>query len=232
MKLNIGNSIFTGLNDKNGLMICGYEWGFSEEDQKLVESGEEIFYDKDAETIFSNKSPTHGARAFTWRYDNRIVKWFSLWGHPLSREELGGDFEKCIIQTNWCNTDGHKINENYYQKLTAPEQLENFIFHIQSFEPRLIFFMGSKMINILQNTKVLEKFSEVMGAPEERVSIVQKPFLGRRFKIGFQKFEKCNIISMPHPSSSRGLNDEYISLFTDEISSLILDLKKRKGINS
>ena len=231
MELNIGNSVFPGLNDKNGLMICGYEWGFSEADQKLVESGEEIFYDKDAVTIFSNKSPAHGDRAFAWRYDNRIVKWFSLWGHPISRTALGGDFEKCIMQTNWCNTDGHKISENYFQKLTNPEQLENFIYHIQYFEPSLIFFMGSEMIHILQNPIVLERFSQVMGTPEEQPIIVQKPFSGRRFKIGFQSFKKCNVISMPHPSSSRGLNDDYISLFTDEIASLILDLKRRKGIH-
>jgi hypothetical protein len=25
--LNLANSIFAGFNDKNGLMICGYEWG-------------------------------------------------------------------------------------------------------------------------------------------------------------------------------------------------------------
>ncbi len=231
MELNIGNSIFHGFNDKNGLMICGYEWGFSEEDQKLVESGEDIFYEKDAVTIFSNKSPAHGKRAFAWRYDRRIVKWFELWGHRLSREALGGDFEKCIIQTNWCNTDGHKITDNYFQKLTNPEQLDNFISHLKAFEPSLIFFMGSEMINILQSPKVLERFSDVMGPPMAKPDIVQKPFSGRRFKIGFQQFEKCNVISMPHPSSSRGLKDDYISLFTDEIASLIFDMKIRKGIN-
>ena len=137
MELNIGNSIFPGLNDKQGLMICGNEWGFSEEDQRMVSSGNEIFYDKDAVTIFPNKSPAHGERAFSWRYDNRIIKWFSLWGHPLSREALGGDFEKCLIQTNWCNTEGHKINENYYHKLTNAEQLENFISHTKALEPSL-----------------------------------------------------------------------------------------------
>ena len=26
-KLNLGNAIYKGFNDKNGLMICGYEWG-------------------------------------------------------------------------------------------------------------------------------------------------------------------------------------------------------------
>ena len=232
MELNIGNSIFPGLNDRNGLMLCGYEWGFSKDDQKLFESEQGGIFSKDAVTIFSNKSPMYGERAFKWRYDNRIIKWFEIWGHPLSREALGGDFEKCIVQTNWCNTEGHKINGNYFQKLTAPEQLDNFIFHIQEFEPRLIFFMGSQMINILQNQIVLERFSKIMGSPASRPLVIQKPFSGRRFKIAFQIFEKCDVVSLPHPSSSRGLSDEYISLFKDEIGGLISKFKKSKRIIS
>lgn len=230
MDLNKGNSEFSGFNDKSGLMICGYEWGLSKKDQELDYLGKDVFCDKDAVTIFSNKSPAFGERAFSWRYDNRIVKWFEIWGHPLSREVLGGDFEKCIMQTNWCNTEGNKITENYYQKLTDPEQVKNFIFHIRHFEPSLIIFMGSEMMNVLQDAKVLERFSDVMGQPAAKPSIVQKPFAGRRFKIGFQKFEKCNVVSLPHPSSSRGLSDDYISLFAEEMSGLITDLKRRKGI--
>ncbi len=231
MELNVGNSVFSGLNDRNGIMLCGYEWGFSKEDQKLFESGQEVYFNKNAMTIFSNKSPAHGERAFKWRYDNRVIKWFEIWGHPLSREGLGGDFEKCIIQTNWCNTEGHKINGNYFQKLTMPEQIDNFIFHIKTFEPRLIFFMGSQMINILQNQMVLERFCGIMGEPASSPLIIQKPFPGRRFKIAFQEFKKCNVVSMPHPSSSRGLSDEYILLFKEEIGGLISDFKKYKGIN-
>lgn len=30
--LNLGNSLFQGYNDQNGLMICGYEWGWSKAD--------------------------------------------------------------------------------------------------------------------------------------------------------------------------------------------------------
>ena len=31
--LNLSNSIFQGYNDKHGLMICGYEWGWSKADE-------------------------------------------------------------------------------------------------------------------------------------------------------------------------------------------------------
>jgi hypothetical protein len=230
MELNIGNSVFQGLNDKKGLMICGYEWGYSKEDQKLDESDEECFYNKDAITTFSNKSPMYGDKAFSWRYDNRIIKWFDMWGHPLNRDELGGDFEKSIIQTNWCDTQAYKINLNYYHKLTNSRQVDNFIHHIKIFEPSLILFMGSEIIDILQDKNVLNDFCKIMGNTKGKPHKIQKPFEGRSFKIGFQEFDRCKIVSMPHPSSSRGLSDGYMSLFSDEISRLITELKKNNGV--
>jgi hypothetical protein len=32
---NVGNSIFPGYNDKNGILICGYEYGRSKHDEFL-----------------------------------------------------------------------------------------------------------------------------------------------------------------------------------------------------
>ena len=89
--------------------------------------------------------------------------------------------------------------------------------------------MGSTMIDILQDSKVLNKFSKIMGKAKSKPSKIQKEFNGRRFKIGFQEFDKCQIVSLPHPSSSRGLSDEYMVLFSDEISSLISHFKENRG---
>ena len=232
MGINIGNSIFPGLNDKHGLMICGYEWGFSKPDQEILESGRSVFFNENAVATFSNKSPVHGERALVWKYDNRIIKWFGLWGHPLSRDGLGGDFEKLVVQTNWCNTEGNTINESYFKKLTASEQVNNFIFHIKEFQPSLILFMGSDIINILQDPSIKYKFEEIMGKSEAPPEKIQKQFSGRRFKVGFQKFKNCQVVSLPHPSSSRGLADDYIALFETEIGWLIDDLKARHAIKN
>ena len=38
--LNLSNSIFQGYNDKHGLMICGYEWGWSKADEVAYVAGE------------------------------------------------------------------------------------------------------------------------------------------------------------------------------------------------
>mgnify|MGYP000594307688 FL=1 len=66
--LNLGNAIYEGLNDQNGLMICGYEWG-QEADRK-----EQIIKpDMSKNCTFSNKSLRYGDAAKTWiKYDKRI----------------------------------------------------------------------------------------------------------------------------------------------------------------
>lgn len=230
--LNLGNSIFPGLNEKRGILICGYEWGFSQEDQRLFAGEATPFFDKNAETTFSNKTPAHGDRALAWRYDKRITKWFELWGHPLSREDLGGQFEKCIVQTNWCDTEGHHIAENYYAKLSDPAQVKNFIFHVKELDPSLVLFMGSAMIDVLQSEAVMREFVGVVGRQTSPLQKVQKEFRGRRFRVGFQGFERCNVVSLPHPSSSRGLNNEYIQLFGAEIGNFISLVKLSKRVDS
>jgi hypothetical protein len=228
--LNIANSIFPGLNDKRGILICGYEWGYSKKDQELFSAQHPPFFDKSAITTFSNKTPAHGSRALAWKYDNRIHAWFELWGHPLNRQGLGGQFEKCIMQTNWCDTDGHHIEGSYHEKLSDPEQVENFIFHVSEFDPAMIIFMGSAMIDVLQNPKIMPKFMGVVGHETKGLQKIQKDFQGRRFWIGFQNFNRCSIVSLPHPSSSRGLSDKYMALFSNEIGGSISVVKKSKGI--
>lgn len=230
-ELNLANSLFRGLNDTRGILICGYEWGFSQEDQRIFSEGNPPpFFDKDATTTFSNKTPAHGSRALAWRYDNRIHRWFELWGHPLNRKGLGGTFEKCIVQTNWCNTEGHHIDDSYFEKLSDPVQVDNFLFHIGELDPALILFMGSAIIDVLQQPAVMARFVETVGPETSPLRKPQKDFGGRRFKVGLQDFKRCSVVSLPHPSSSRGLSDKYVALFTQEISELISTVKHAKSV--
>lgn len=229
--LNLAHSIFTGHNDKRGLLICGYEWGFSKEDERQFAKGHQLpFFDKDAQTTFSNKTPAYGKRALAWRYDARINRWFELWGHSLSREDLGGSFEKSIVQSNWCNTQEHHIKDDYYAKLTDPAQVNNFLHHVAALDPAIIMFMGSVMIDVLQQPPILQRFTDIVGNQIKPLEKIQKNDSGRRFKIGFQKFSRCTVVSLPHPSSSRGLTDRYIGLFANEIGGLIAAFRDAKGI--
>jgi hypothetical protein len=228
-KFNIATGVFPGWNSSEGIMICGYEWGGSGED-----TGDPLITEEspreDVSVVFSNKAPRYGQKANGEPYDRRIIGWFGFWGHELRRDESGGDFEKCLLQTNWCDTQDINVKGDYYQKLLANDQVGNFIKHIAEFKPRLILFFGSMMISILQHEKVLEPFKEVMGKVIEPLQISTKPYHGRKFRVGFQSFEKCKIVALPHASGSRGLSDDYIKLFSTEISERIAEVKRFKGI--
>jgi hypothetical protein len=236
MKLNLANGLFKGYNDKDGIMLCGYEWGFGKADQeyeKRVEKGEAPALDiSKNNAVFSNKASFYGEQAKKWHYDRRIIKWFELWGHPLSEKEDA--FEKTILQTNWCNSLDDHMKENPQDKLLVPEQVENFLYHVRTLQPRLILFFGSKMIEILQDSRVIKPFQEIVGriVPIDGKPFVlrQKEFEGKRFKVGFQDFEKCKVVCLPHPSSSVGLANAYIVLFKDEIGSRIQEVKTLKHI--
>jgi hypothetical protein len=228
MEFNIATGIFAGFNDSEGIMLCGYEWG--EEDGKDESTASSPYPKSYPDCVFSNKAswPQYGNDANKWPYDRRIREWFKLWGHELKRAE--GDFEKCLLQTNWCDTQGHHMEGDYQTKLLADEQVKNFIKHINGFRPKLIIFFGSSMINFLQCAKVLHPFVDIMGAAKGNVVFHLRPFSGRRFRVGFQEFERCKVISLPHPSGSRALSDGYIKLFSTEIGLWIQEIKEHKNI--
>lgn len=225
-ELNLGNSIFKGLNDHQGLMICGYEWGWSNEDDK---SNSDQAIDFSIDCTFSNKSRRYGISAKKWRYDNTIKKWFSLWGHPLNEEDLGTNFDKSIVQTNWANTANHNVSN--YSRFLEPNAVNNFINHIEQLRPKVIFFMGRNLIDYLRHPEVLNQFNSIVGKELEPLKMIQKhEYAGTKLKIFFQKFENCQIICLPHPSGSRGLSDEYISLYKNEIDQILKDFKLFKKL--
>lgn len=226
---NIANSVFPGLNDKQRIMLCGYEWGFSKSDQDTIQTLEQ--HRRGIPHVFSNKAAEYGEIANTWKYDQRIIHWFELCGHKLSRQETGGNFEKCLLQTNWCDTQNNKIEGDYWSRLLATSQTDNFLAHIEMFSPRLIFFFGSQMIKILQSEKVLPRFIETAGPVAEPLSFQTKKFDGRIFNIGFQGFRDCKTVCFPHPSGSHGLSDDYIKLFSTEIGKILHEFKEFKRVS-
>ena len=215
------HSLFKGFNDQEGIMLCGYESGHSKEDQENEKNGTAEPMNEEAECTFATKYLMHGDKAKKWKYDNRIKKWFAeIFNHPLNESEFT-DFDKCIVQTNWCNTQGNKIEEDKYIKLRQPEQVENFLNHIKELKPKVIFFLGSAMIEVLQEDAIKPRFMDIMGKETRKLSYPKRD--GANFKVGFQSFEKCEIISLPHPSGTRGLSDNDIELFADGIIPVLED---------
>lgn len=222
-ELNLGNSIFERLNDRNGLMICGYEWGWSKEDEQNEQEGN-IEFIPNAVCAFADKTPKMGTRAKTIRYDNAIKTWFELWGHPLDCNSLGGNFEKSIVQTNWADTLNNNMGGDY-QRLLETEHVDNFIRHIDILRPKLILLMGSKLLDFLNSPHVLSRFEAVMGLAEKPQSIQKEIQNATHFRIGFQNFERCKVACFPHPSASRGLSYEYIAQFKPEMDKLLQEFK-------
>ena len=76
--LNIGNSIFPGFNDKDGLMICGYEWGWSKADEESFQNGFRREPSEYIDHTFANKGRYYGNedRCVICRYDLIIKGWF------------------------------------------------------------------------------------------------------------------------------------------------------------
>ena len=225
--LNLSNSIFQGYNDKHGLMICGYEWGWSKADEAAYVAGEYKLPENKIDHTFANKSLYFGEQAKKWRYDNTIKIWFEMWGHPLDENELGGAFEKSLVQTNWAATQGNKIDNP--NKFLQPEHVDNFLYHIEKLRPKLILFMGSNLTNYLNRANVLPRFEQLVGKQTQPLRVVQKDFSGTRFKIRFQSFENCEVVCLPHPSASRGLSYDYIALFEPEMNRILSDFKTTRG---
>lgn len=227
-KLNLGNAIFKGWNDQEGIMICGYEWGESKADQ---EKSEEIEVDFSIECTFSNKALRYGERAKKWPYDNNIKKWFALWGHALDEKDLGGDFDKSLVQTNWAITCNHNIKD--YSPFLEPEAIDNFLLHVETLKPKIIIFIGRQLIDLLRNNKVWDRFTKIMGneiTPLKRVQKTEYQDKGTKFNIFFNDFERCKVICFPHASGSRGLSDKYIALYEKEMNPILSEFKKYKRI--
>lgn len=225
--LNLGNSIFQGFNDKFGLMICGYEYGYSKKDENY-QTDELLKNRENAIFTFANKEVFLGEYFWTIPYDNRIAKWFELWGYSLDRVGLGGDFEKSIIQTNWSNSQNNNMGGKY-NWLLDEENIDNFIGQIELLKPSIVLFMGSRLINFLNNEKVLSRFENIVGKTIDNRKFIQKDSSSIRFKVHFQTFERCQVVCFPHPSASRGLSLEYIAQFKPEMNKILQEYKQKRG---
>jgi hypothetical protein len=234
MKLHLTTGIFDGYNNRDGILLCGYEFGgSSDDDDDADETSENKRPQKENDCVISNKKPFYG-EGWPWRYDSVIIKWFELWGHPLSKEKK--PFEKTIAQTNWCNTQNPRMPSKYqdkWEKLLDPVQVENFLHHVRTLQPRLILFFGAELIQVLQNPKVLEPFQKIVGklvpVDGKRSICLQKESKSRRFNVWLQNFERCKVVCLPHPTGAH-VSDDYIKLFKDEIGSRIQEVKTLKGI--
>lgn len=237
-ELNLRHSIFEGFNDKHGILVCGLEYGMGKEEREADPAVKKIVAPiPDVECTYSNLSPRYGDNALKERFHSRIIKWFRLWGHPLTRNlpDKATDFDRCIAHANWCGTQDYKFSG--YNKAAIPEHVNHFILHVEKLRPRLIIFVGVQLIYVLQTDEIMRRFQSsseggmgsIIPVNGNNLQILKKDFVGKRFRVGFQSFENGEVVALPH-TASIGLSDQYIEQFKPEMSERILKIKQQKGI--
>jgi hypothetical protein len=219
LKLNVATKTYAE-NQQHGLMICGINWGGDPANSSSV----------DPPSFFSNEAVNR------YPYRGRLLSWFSLFGHPLiTKEGHEGAFERSIVQTNWLDSQSPNMdNKSLYTECLS--QWENLEFHIRTLEPLLIIFLSVSLLETLNSSAILEKARAILCHESDMLITSKEVFVDgkrlKRFRLGFQTFGETQIIALPHPTGSKGLNNKYISMFAPEIYPLIAAYKAKRGFNA
>ncbi len=218
--LNLATRVFDE-NHIGGLMICGINWGGPEDSTPLTK-------DEFGESFFSDARFADGPSP----YRRNVVRWFFLLGHPLAGSEKGaGPFERSIVQTNWLPDQSPNMSGRA-TRLELVGEWGNFQFHLERLKPKLLMFMGVQLLEALNSPECLAGTVHIFGpaahAPRWetrpiRTNVEEKEGVA----VGFQRFERLQVIAFPHPSWPR--SDDYIASFHDAVSPLIAAYKAERG---
>ena len=214
-KLNLGNSLFEGFNDKRGVMLCGYEFGES----SLNKDVDSTKFNTHATFTFFDKSPKFN-NVLHAPYDDNIKKWvLKLW--DLNNPVIPS-FDKYFIQTNLAVGSQNKKSD--FDAYKAND--ESFIEHLSCLEPSIIIFFGSELAHHFHRIKQDFRINKILGNETESKKVIQHDIKSengkfyRRFKITFFTFDKCRVVVFPNAGGARGIADAYISSFKDEMKSI------------
>jgi len=208
-----------GPENKNGsLLLCGINHGYSKEDERLDAAG--VDRSDPYKSFFSDKAVND------YKYRNTLAKWFSLWGYELGRDaSTAGQFERSIVQTNWLQScSGNVRGMNIRQ--ACIDDSDSFLKTCEVLKPGVIFFVGSNLLSAFLSPELSARVNAIFGSPIGETVWLQKDVVNngrarRRFKFGFQNYEKLSVVSMPHATGSAGIADDYIHAFKPEVSGVV-----------
>lgn len=204
-------------NLTGGIMVCGYNFGFSVEDESSELAG--VCAEPEAKSFFSNASVNDT------RFRNKLVSWMHSWGIPLETEESKAtSFERSIWQTNWINTQTRTIADD---KITVNSLVENsgsILELIEERKPRVILFTGSLLIEALNDIRIRDEVERILGDRPGNAEIhySETPTTGTRFKVLTQMFPQAAVVSLPHATGSIGLADDYMAGFRQLMEKLLI----------
>jgi len=205
-------------NSNGGILLCGINHGYSENDKKLDESG--------ANREDPHKSFFSDEEVNDYPFLNNIVKWFSFRGYRLNgNSEAAGGLVKSIVQTNWLQTCSNNMNGVNTQQACVQDN-DSFLETCESLKPKIIILFSKELFWAFNSDSLNARVKSIFGNKINNAEWLQKDVVvdGKKcikFKVGFQKYERLNVISLPHATSARGLSDDYIASFKPEISQII-----------
>jgi hypothetical protein len=105
--------------------------------------------------------------------------------------------------------------------------------HLAELQPAVILFLSVQLMHALNAPECAAPAQRILGSASPPRVLTHDVQRGggtlRRFRVGFQHFERAEVVALPHPTGCRGLSDEYIASFTDEIAPLIAHYKAQRG---
>jgi hypothetical protein len=194
-------------NRIGGIMICGINFGYSEQDEASEKAG--ILPTLEPLSFFSDKTINNT------RFRNKVLIWLSALGLTLTNKSgEDGAFERSFFQTNWLDTqtrsttsDG-KINNELLVK-----ESEGFVNLLEERKPSVILFFGTQLIEALNDIRIRNRVVSILGERPGNATVhyADLPsYQGTKFRMLTQEFPNTQIISLPHPSAT-GISNEYIA---------------------
>lgn len=204
-------------NQRGGIMVCGINFGFSKEDEKLDISGETR---SEARSFFSDSSVNDT------RFRKRLLAWLSLWGIQLATKAGSeGAFERSFFHTNWLDTQTYSVtSDGAISSDVLVLEADGLLDLLSQREPTKIILVGSKLIEALNDIRLRERVESILGPRPGNASVHKAPqsaSLKKNFKVYSQLFGNTRILCLPHVQT-RGLTDEYMASFKPIIRNLLL----------
>lgn len=171
-----------------GIMICGINWGGDPNGVDDGNSGQYAFADK-----AHNSFP----------YSEALITWFEAWGVRLDRSSNPGKLERCLIQTNWCDSqsrDAKSISEQEWQNTPL-------FGLIKELKPRAIILTAVTLLPRFQK-RASEAGLKLLKEREPHTLVSAH---GKTFRMHVIEYDKTNVVALPHPSRFRSIIGKSIS---------------------
>jgi len=196
-------------NLKNGIMICGINYGYSDKDETKDAQGS--IQEAEPLSFFSDATVNNS------RYRARILSWLASWGiHLETQPGKEGVLERSFWQTNWLDTQSRSISSHEKVDLNAlVNDADSILDLIAQRQPSLIILIGTDLIEALNDIRLRERVETILGPRPGKATEIFAATTnsgGTRFKMRVQSFKNASIICLPH-TATIGLTNEQVASF-------------------